>query len=471
MIPVLLLMIIIPLLGAASLFLFRERHSGKIAIATTLIEITLAFFSLYLFKTSGNIAESFSYIPQFSIQLGFELNIISVFLVLLTSIVFFAASFANEFFIKEERRSYNALFLVTEAPTLGLFLSSNLFLFFIFWEVSIIALFFIIFHFGGYDRRYASIKFLSYSILSSGLLLVGILLLYFSMPVHTFSIAAITAGASAIPATAQTAIFILLMIAFMIKIPIFPFHLWVPDAYSEASPAGSMLLAGVLSKFGAYGMLLLFMILPVSKEYALYFAPIIIFSIIYSAIVALAQKEIKRMFSYLSIAEMGFVAFGIAEMNIYGFSGALFGMLSHAMIISLLFIIAYAVDKTIGTTVIRMLHGIVDAMPILAYATLFGVFAAVGLPLTSSFINDILIAFGGFKAFSLLGLAPLAMLIINGAYLFWLIGRSFISSQQPARVLLYPSRSLYAAVFILAAFIIIFGVVPQVLLGNIGALI
>ncbi|MEM3201348.1 MAG: NADH-quinone oxidoreductase subunit M [Candidatus Micrarchaeaceae archaeon] len=469
MIPILLLMLLIPLLGAASLFAIRESYSSKVSIIATLIEIAFAFFSFYIFKVSGNISESFSYIAPFSIQISLELNAVSVFLVLLTSIVFLAASFANGFFTKEERRSYNALFLITEATTLGLFLSSNLFLFFIFWEASIIALFFIIFHFGGYDRRYASIKFLAYSIFSSGLLLVGILLLYFSMPVHTFNIAAISAGASSLPATTQTAIFVLLIIAFMVKIPIFPFHLWAPDAYSEASPAGSMLLAGVLSKFGAYGMLILFTILPIAKTYAVYLAPIIAFSIIYSAAVALSQKEIKRMFSYLSIAEMGFIAFGISEMNIYGFSGALFGMLSHAMIISLLFLVAYAIDKAIGTTTIKMLRGIVNAMPIISYLALFGVFAAVGLPLTSGFINDILIAIGGFMAFSLLGLVPLAMLIINGAYLFWLIGRSFLSPQQPSRVLSYPSLSLYASMFILVASIIAFGVIPQVLLGSLGA--
>jgi len=461
MIPILLIMLAMPVIGAILAAAPRRGSnyiSAAFATAVLLIAIIVAHYA------QQGMLENYSYISSLGIGFDLSLNGISVFLMLMTSIVFFAAALANFFFVKEEARSFNALFMLAETSTLGVFLAANFFLLYVFWDVAIIILFFMIFHYGGYDRRYASIKFLIYSIFSSGLLLIGILLLYLYAPAHSFNISSIEATAASIPKGVQAAIFIIMAIAFMIKIPVFPFHSWAPDAYTEAPPTGSAIIAGVLSKFGAYGMLLLFMTLPVAKEYSMYVAELLVFSIFYAAIVAVTQKEIKRMFSYLSIAEMGFIVFGIAAFNQLGVSGALYGMFSHGLVIAALMIAAFAVDKSLGTTLISRLKGIANVMPGFSYLVLFFIFAAIGIPLTTGFVMDILILFGGVKAFSSFGVLPIFAAIVNGGYLLWLFERSFASSHNEPKVIEYPEKTLYAALFSIASFVVAFGVLPFLLL-------
>jgi len=462
MMPLLLVLLLVPIAGAVAATA-AKRGANYISIAASTIVLLLVIAAMH-YSAYGSIVESYSYIESLGISFSLSLNGISLFLVLLTSIVFFAAAFANLIFVKEEARGYNALFMTAETATLGVFLAANFFLLYVFWDVAIILLFFMIFHYGGYDRRYASIKFLIYSIFSSGLLLIGILLLYIYSPVHSFSISAIESSAASIPTGIQTAIFIIMAVAFMIKIPVFPFHSWAPDAYTEAPPTGSAILAGVISKFGAYGMLLLFMTLPVAKVYSMYFAELLVFSIFYAAIVAITQKEIKRMFSYLSIAEMGFIVFGIAAFNQLGIAGALYGMLSHGLIIAALMTIAFVIDKSFGTTLISRLRGIANVMPGLAYTTLFFIFAAIGIPLTTGFIMDLLILLSAIKAFSIFGILPVFAILVNGGYLLWLFERSFASSHNEPKVIEYPSTMLYAALYSVASFVVMFGILPFLLL-------
>jgi len=170
------------------------------------------------------------------------------------------------------------------------------------------------------------------------------------------------------------------------------------------------------------------------------------------------------MFSYLSIAEMGFIVFGIAAFNQLGIAGALYGMLSHGLIIAALMTIAFVIDKSFGTTLISRLRGIANVMPGLAYTTLFFIFAAIGIPLTTGFIMDLLILLGAIKAFSIFGILPVFAILVNGGYLLWLFERSFASSHDEPKVIEYPSTMLYAALYSIASFVVMFGILPFLLL-------
>jgi len=235
--------------------------------------------------------------------------------------------------------------MLAESGALGMFLSGNLIILYLFWELSIIALFFMLFHFGGYDRRYASIKFIIYSLLSSSLLLIGIIMAYIFLPMHSFEISQLMSGGYLIPKPFQIAIFILLMFAFIIKMPAFPLHSWAPDAYSESTPEGAMLLAGVLYKIWRIWHDPFIISMPIAKEYSFYVAILFAFSSIYASAIALVQKNLKRMLSYLSISEIGIIGFAITTSNIIGLNGALFGSLSHALIISLLFLLTFSIRE------------------------------------------------------------------------------------------------------------------------------
>ncbi len=460
------LLVLLPFLAAAVSFLAGKRLSGYVSVAFSSAVLMLTLLAVYLAAQGGlnSMAFSASYIPSLNLSFHLQLTQLSLILVVMTSIVFFAASLAGVYFIKASRL-YNIIFLAAEGASLGVFLSANLLFLYVFWEVAEIMMFFIIFIFGRYDRKYAAIKFIIYSLLSSMLLLVAILVLYTAATPHTFNIGALAGLASQIPQQVQLLVVVLLTVAFMIKIPVFPFHTWLPDAHTEAPTTGSMILAGVLLKFGGYGLLLMFLMLPLSHAYTLYMALLFGFSAVYSALVTLKQTNMKRLIAYTSITDMGIISVGIAASNLFGTSGALYGMMGHALAISLLFLIAGIVDEAYGTLEIGNLKRIIAQFPALAYLFIAGVFAALGLPLTAGFIGDLLIFIGSFKAFGLLGVAPLAGLFIAGAALFWTVERVFLGASEPTVPYGSVGRGIILQGAVLLAASIALGVLPFLLLG------
>ncbi len=469
MIPILFAMLLLPLAGVLVALIARRWASG-IAIGVSLLELIIFLLAAWQFANGGKIVESYTFIPAINVNFELILNNITFVFTLLSVAIFLAVSIASNFFVSEERTGYNLLLMLAEAGVLGLFLSGNLFILYLFWDFSIVALFFMLFHFGGYDRRYASLKFIIYSIFSSSLLLIGIMLIYFYLPSHSFEIAQLMSTGYMIPKNAQLLILVLLLFAFMIKMPVFPFHSWAPDAYSEAPPGGAMLLAGVLSKFGIYGLIILFVSLPLAKEYALYIAILFVLSSVYGAATALGQKNLKRMLSYLSISEIGIIGFTIATMNTLGMSGALFGSLSHALIISLLFLLAFVIEKLFGTSIISRLGALIKRDKLVSYLFLFGIFAAIGLPLTSGFVTDLLIFLGGAKSFGILILVPATAIIINASYLFWTYKKIFLAGSE-AEMFDLLDKNAKASMILLVLLIIFIGVFPPIILNSIGAAI
>lgn len=461
-------LIVIPFLAAFALLFLDKKLSHPIAFVTSVISLMLSILVLYLVDTYGFVVVYFStsYIPQLNLSLNFGVNQVSLILLIMTSIVFLAASMVSTYMIKERERIYNIVFLVAQGASFAVFLSSNLLMLYIFWEVAEIMMFFIILLYGGYNRRYASIKFLIYSLFSSLLLLIGIIVLYSALSPHTFDLASVEANANSLPVSTQLIVLVLFLVSFMVKMPVFPFHSWLPDAHTEAPTTGSMILAGVLLKFGGYGLYLLILILPVTRAYSSSLILLFIFSAIYSSIVALRQTNIKRMIAYTSITDMGIVGVGLLASNVLGTQGAVYAMLSHALAISLLFLVAGTLDEVYGTLEIDKIKGVMKNFPGLAYLFILGAFAIVGLPLTAGFVGDILLFFGAFSAFGLVGVLPLMGILVMGATLFWVIERTFLSpinTTEPYNRL--SNAVVVSGIFLLSA-AIIFGIAPFVLLGT-----
>ena len=467
MLPILLLIVLIPFIAIAPLLLADKKHAYTISIAASLAVFALAVFALLYANGHGasGLNSSGMYISSLNLNLDLRINQPALMLMLMTSIVFLAASFVGKYFIGERDTLYNVIFLLAEGSSLGVFLSANLFFLYVFWEVAEVMMFFIIFLYGGYNRRYASIKFIVYSILSSLMLLVGILVLYNAVTPHTFDINTIVQSAAGIPAQTQLIVMLLFVVSFLIKMPVFPLHSWLPDAHTEAPTTGSMVLAGVLLKFGGYGLYLMFLMLPAAAQYAPYLFVIFLFSTLYSAYVCLTQSNIKRLIAYTSITDMGIVGVGIAAMNTFGYTGAMYAMFNHGVAISLLFLIAGTLDHLYGTLEIDKIKGVIKNFAGMSYLFVAGVFAALGIPLTAGFIADILIFIGATTVFGAWGLAPLVGVLIMGAALFWVIERVFMSASKAVEPYNPLDRAVMWSGALLAGAAILFGLLPFLFLS------
>lgn len=461
------LIVFLPFVFVIPLFFLQEKRSFLLSIASSLIVLSVTVIAAWVGISQGFPSLSFQqgYIQSLGINLDLELTKYSNIFMVMSAIVLFASALVARSFIKESQRIYNLLFLLTAGSTLGVFLAGNLFLFYLFWEISEVAMFFIIYIFGGYDRRYAAIKFLVYSIVASLFLLLGIMVVYSGLPTQTFSIAPIISQAASLPHGTQLLALALLSIAFLIKIPSFPFHSWLPDAHTEAPTTGSMILAGILLKFGGYGLLLMFLMLPLASSYALPLAAIFGFSALYSAMVAIRQEHLKRLVAYTSIVDMGVASLGIASQGAFGIAGGLYAMLSHGIVISLLFLLVGAVDEAYGTMLISRLKGVVKNLPMLAYGFVFGVFALIGMPLTAGFIGDLLVFIGAFSAFGVGGIVPLAAILIIGAFMFLVIEKVFLSSSKAIEPYANPGANIDMAAIFLSAAAAVLGIAPFLLLA------
>ena len=467
MLPILPLIILIPFAAVAAELIIDKSHSYRISFVASLVSFLLVAFAVYYAYTYGSASLSFSsiYVPSLNLHFSLQVTEPSLMLLLMTSIVFLAASAVGRYFIGGKGRIYNIIFLISEGASLGVFASANLFLFYVFWEIAEIMFFFIIFLYGGYNRRYASIKFIIYSLFSSLLLLIGIMLLYSSITPHTFNITEIIAAGGSINTHTQTVILVLLLISFLIKMPVFPFHSWLPDAHTEAPTTGSMILAGVLLKFGGYGLFLMLLILPIASHYAPYLFVIFLLSTVYSAFVCMTQSNIKRLIAYTSITDMGIVGAGLSAMNLLGYNGGLYAMFNHGIAIALLFLIAGTLDHLYGTLEIDRIKGVIKNFPGISYLFIIGTFTAVGIPLTSGFVADLLLFIGSVKSFGIFGILPLAGILIIGAVLFWVIERTFMSSSKAVEPYNPLDRSIVASGVFLISAAILFGILPSILLG------
>lgn len=470
MLPILPLIVLIPLAFIIPLLIIDERHSFSIAIASSVIVFLLSMYASYSSLNSGfgALAISYTYLPSLGINASFQLTGYSNIFLVLSTIVLLCTSVCAGAFIKESYRAYNMLFLLIEASSLGIFLSGSLFTFFCFWELAEVAMFFVIYVFGGFERRYAAIKFFVYSMVASLCLLLGIMVIYTGLPTRTFDIASIIAQSASIPQSAQFAAMLLMLLAFFIKMPVFPFHMWLEGAQSEAPATGGMLQAGILLKFGAYGFLLMLLMLPVASHYAKYLAVLFGFSALYCSLIAVRQSDLKRLSAYLGMVGTGIAAMGLVSLNAPGIAGGLYLLLGQGILSSMLFLIAGAVDESYGTPLFGKIRGVMNSMPYLAYSFIFCAFAFLGLPLTSGFIGYILSATGSFKAYGIAGIVPLAAVALAGAFMFFAIEKAFVTASDFTEPYESARREVYLSIGMLALATTILGVVPGLLLGQLA---
>ncbi len=425
-----------PLIGALAI-LFIPKSSVSIikwvATATTLVVGLLSLIALTHFdpnQSGFQMIEKVEWIPQFGVHYMLGTDGISFPMVALTALMCFLACLAS-FGIENREKEYYFLFLLLETGMLGSFLALDLFLFYIFWEVVLVPMYFLIGIWGGPRKEYAAIKFFLYTLAGSLFMLLGILALYFASPAHTFDITEL--AKTHLDLGLQKILFLAFFLGFAIKVPMFPFHTWLPDAHVEAPTPISVILAGILLKMGTYGFLRFSY--PLFPEAAQWFSPFMailaVIGIVYGGFVALAQNDFKKMVAYSSVSHMGFVLLGLAALNANGFNGAMLQMFNHGTITGALFLLVGVLYDRAHTRDMNGFGGIGAQMPAYSGILIFISLASLGLPGLSGFISEFLILLGGYQYNRLYtGLACIGI-ILAAAYLLYMIRRVLLGPLNP----------------------------------------
>ncbi len=372
-----------------------------------------------------------AWIPSWGISYLMGVDGLSILMVLLTTFISMLAIASSWTAITTQVKSYYVFMLLLEAGMLGVFLAQDLFLFYIFWEFTLIPMYFLIGIWGGKNRIYASIKFFLYTMAGSLLMLLAIL--YMGITNGTFALPDLIAGREAF-AAAQNWLFIGFAIAFAIKVPLFPFHSWLPDAHTEAPTAGSIILAGVLLKMGTYGFMRFN--LPLFPEASYQFAPTIavlaIIGIIYGAIVSFAQKDVKKLVAYSSISHLGFVMLGIFALNEAGLQGAILQGVNHGLSTGALFFLVGVIYEQRHTRMMADFGGLWKVMPVFAVTSLIVTLSSMGLPGLNGFVGEFTILLGSMGS-TALGTRPWIYtafattgVILAAVYLLWMYQNVFM---------------------------------------------
>ncbi len=421
--PILSTTIFLPLIGAIIIMFMSNEKAIKITAFFAGI-ITFAL-SLYLFSNFRSdthlfqLGEHIPWIPSYNVNYLLGIDGITIFLILLTTILTPICVLCSWTAIKERMKEFVICLLVMETAMIGVFCALDFILFYIFWEAMLIPMYLLIAIWGGPRKDYASIKFFIYTLFGSVFLLVAIIALYLTN--GTFNIPeAMFKGYSF---TFQIWVFLAFAIAFAIKVPMFPFHTWLPAAHTEAPTAGSVFLASVLLKMGTYGFMRF--CLPITPNASAYFAPLMItlsvIGIIYGGLVCLSQTDMKKLIAYSSVAHMGFVTLGIFSFTLFGFHGALLQMLNHGVTTGALFLCVGIIYERTHTREIMDNAGIGKIMPI--YAGFFGFFSisAFAFPGTNNFVGEIYVLIGTFAHMKLAGFLAVVGAIIAAAYMLRLL--------------------------------------------------
>src|SRR5579883_1763144 len=438
-----------------------------LALALSLV----LFFSFDRTRAGFQFETNVPWIPFLGVNYHVGVDGISLPLVVLNALLTFLAILVS-WNLGVRPREYFALVLILETAVAGVFSSLDLFLFFLFWELELAPMYLLIGVWGGPRREYAAMKFLLYTVLAGGFLLVGILVLYFGAGLRTFDM--VVLSARDYPLALQTLAFLLLYVGFAVKLPVFPFHTWLPDAHVEAPTAISVLLAGVLLKMGGYGLIRICVnVLPdAAKQLALALMVLAVINDIYGAMVALAQTDMKKIIANSSISHMGFVLLGIGAMNQIGLEGAVLQLFTHGTITGLLFIMVGLVYDRTHTRDVRELGGLATQMPIIATVFVIAGLASLGLPSLSGFVAEFLVFVGGFKGGDVWGRTwPLLTalgafgVVLSAGYILWLLERVFYGPLDARwKGLPDATRLEFATIGALVAVIVLVGIYPNVLL-------
>jgi NADH-quinone oxidoreductase subunit M len=350
---------------------------------------------------------------------------------------------------------------------IGVFTTTDVLMFYIFWELALIPIFFVSILWGGENARAITFKFFLYTLVGGLLMLVAIVFLYVKTPGdHSFAFADLYKGA--LDPAAQKWLFLAFFLAFAIKMPIFPFHTWQPDLYFTAPTQGTMLLAGIMLKMGVYGLLRFVLpIFPVAmQDFGIYAVVLSVIGIVYASVIAIRQKELKRLIAYSSLAHVGLIAAGVFSLTHYGLEGAMIQMISHGVNIVGLFFCYEIIVRRTGTGEIASLGGIASKAPIFAAFFMIILLGSISLPLTNSFIGEFLLLLGvfGYNAY-LAGIAGLTI-ILSAVYMLWMYQRTMYGEEKEATAEFMDLTPRETIVLVPIVVIILWiGIYPQMFLG------
>ena len=504
--PILTFLTFLPVLGMVVILFLHKDNASAIKVTTliiTALQVVLAIFLLSNFNYSAggiNDVKSFQFVERFkwieiagfpwigTIKIDYFMGVdgLSTPMVLLTALVSFIATMSS-WNINKSLKGYFALFLLLDAGMMGVFVSLDFFLFFIFWEIMLLPMYFLIGIWGGPRREYAAIKFFLYTLFGSIFILLVMIGLYFStqetlvdgtkiftfnilqmMDVNNFTATGILSPFN--PDNLRFIAYIGLFAGFAIKIPMFPFHTWLPDAHVEAPTPISVILAGVLLKMGTYGILRFnFAIFPeLTRDLAWYIGLFGMINIIYGALCAMAQKDFKKLIAYSSVSHMGYVLLGMASLNAMGISGAIFQMFNHGIITSMLFLSVGVIYDRAHTRGLDDFGGLATQMPVYTGFVTVAFFAAIGLPGLNGFISEAFVFLGAFgePLIRILTIISTLGILLGAGYMLWALQRVYLGTLKEKWAELKDMNFREYAMFIPLTLIIIFlGVYPSAMLN------
>ncbi|MGQ0551533.1 MAG: complex I subunit 4 family protein [Armatimonadota bacterium] len=482
--------VFLPLLGGLMVLLIPKTNQPAMRQVALITSVLTLLASLWLFgpfeigKTGMQLEERYLWIPGIGINYHLGIDGLSLPLIVLTTLLT-VLSIVYSWRIDLRLKEYLFLFLLLETGMLGVFISLDFFLFYVFWEVSLVPMYFLIGIWGGPRREYAAIKFFLYTLIGSLAMLLAILLLYFNAEPRTFGMLELIrqqplAKAPALAGLAFWGFFL----AFAIKVPMWPFHTWLPDAHVEAPTAGSVILAAILLKMGTYGFIRIS--LPMLPETFKLYAPIVavlaLIGIVYGALVAMAQPDLKKLVAYSSVNHMGYVMLGVAAAAAavgdatkaasatIALNGAVFEMIAHGVITGALFLIVGVIyDYRAHTRGVDDFGGLWGPLPVYGSLTIIAMLASLGLPALMGFVAEFLVFVGAFGVFPKLTAVAVTGVLFSAAMFLWTIQRIFLGPPNPRWTAL-PDIDRREAISLvpLAALMVIFGIYPRPLLDVIN---
>lgn len=489
--PILSVMTYTPIVGALIIMLLIPAQDSRMikGVATIFTFLTFIFSLVVLknFQTDTHLVQLFErvdWIPSLGVTYFLGIDGISILLVLLTTVISILVVVCSYTDVQERLKEYYVCILLLETGMIGVFLALDFFLFYIFWEIMLVPMYFLIGIWGHGRRLYSAIKFFLYTLFGSVFMLLGILTLYFlnGNPDYgtgqiTFNIMELIANVK-VPTepvfaglSTQDLVFLALFLGFAIKVPMFPFHTWLPDAHTDAPTAGSVVLAGVLLKMGTYGFVRFSLpILPIASANMVGFVALLaVIGIIYGALVAMAQRDMKRLIAYSSVSHMGFVMLGIFALNPEGVSGAVLQMINHGVSTGALFLLVGIIYERRHTREIAAFSGLSKVIPVFAVFFAVTMFSSIGLPGLNGFIGEFLILVGMFKTSIVYTVFAVTGIVLGAAYMLWLFQRTMFGEATTPENLNTRDMNLREVAYMLPLVILMFwiGLYPRPFLARI----
>jgi NADH-quinone oxidoreductase subunit M len=475
--PLLTTLIVLPIAGALVLLLVRDTEANEPLIRNIALAVSVVVFAGTLLlwarfdpdSADFQMVERHAWIPAFGISYAIGVDGISLLLVVLTGFLTPISLLCSWESVHRKTRAFSMFLLLLESAMIGVFVSLDLFLFYVFWDAMLIPMYFLI-GIWGYDQRvYAAVKFILYTMAGSVLMLLAILGLavLHSNQTGSYSFDLLRLYDLSIPSSLQFWFFLAFTLAFAIKVPLFPFHTWLPDAHVQAPTAGSVILAGVLLKMGTYGLVrFAFPLFPeAASAFAPYLALLAVIGIIYGALVAMVQPDMKKLVAYSSVSHLGFVVLGIAAMNTQGVQGAVYQMLNHGVSTGGLFLIVGMLSDRRHTRLIAEYGGLKKVTPQLVAAFLIITLSSIGLPGLNGFVGEFLILLGAFAWNAKYAAFAATGVILSATYMLWMFQRvNYGTVSEKNASLPDLNRREWTILVPVVALAVVMGVVPNLFL-------